>query len=197
MVRGGVRAETGAVVFQERARGGEPRVEGQHGRGVELDVCAGYLSGQPPVVGVPVVRLIRRRRVDRDRPAGRDVGAVSRRRTEVVVGGVIFLNKDHDMGNRVPQRRCRHRVRPSSVAAATIQPQLNRQRDRLDRIRVVCALGEETGSWRSYNTHRPHRTLSQHHPTQGPSRAPRRQHARPTTRPARRPDPRVFAGRVR
>ena len=72
-----------------------------------------------------------------------DVGAVSRHRTEVVVGGVIFLNKDHDMGNRVPQRRRRHRVRPSSVAAATIQPQLNRQRDRLDRIRVVCGPGED------------------------------------------------------
>jgi hypothetical protein len=49
-----------------------------------------------------------------------------------------------------------------------------------------------------YNTHRPHRTLSQQPPdgSAGPSRARRRQHARPTTRPARRPDPRVFAGRV-
>lgn len=49
-----------------------------------------------------------------------------------------------------------------------------------------------------YNTHRPHRTLSQQPPPRQDPRGARGRHRPlPKTRPARRPQPRVFAGRMR
>src|SRR5215471_7145420 len=92
-----VGAEAGAMVLKERAGCSHVGVERQGCQGVELDVVARTLMGQPSPVGMSIVRLIARGRISRGRSTSGDVAAESGHRTEVVIGGVVLLDHDDDV----------------------------------------------------------------------------------------------------